>query len=57
MPITLIITEHFFLMGGNEMLENGFLLLREDSSLTSPISMLHYEFYNDLDELKERLSF
>ena len=34
MPITLIIIEHFF-DGGNEMLENGFLLLREDSSLTS----------------------
>ena len=37
------------------MLENGFLLLREDSSLTSSISMLHYECYDDLDELKEHL--
>ena len=44
-----------FLMGGNEILENGFLILREDSSLTSPISMLHYECYDDLDELKEHL--
>ena len=44
-----------FLMGGNDMLENGFLLLREDSTLTSPISMLHYECYDDLDELKEHL--
>ena len=44
-----------FLMGGNEMLENGFLLLREDLSLSSPISMLHYEFYDDLDDLKEHL--
>ena len=36
-------------------LENGFLLLREDSSLTSPISMLHYESYDDLDNLKKHL--
>lgn len=45
-----------FLMGGNEIVENGFMLLREDSSITSPISVLHYEFYNDLDEVKKCLS-
>ena len=31
------------------------MLLREDSSITS-ISVLHYEFYNDLDEVKKCLS-
>jgi hypothetical protein len=41
-----------FLMGGNEMLENGFLLLREDDSLASPISMLHHEAYESVDALK-----
>ena len=41
-----------FLMGGNKMLENGFILLREDDSLTSPISMLHHEFYESVDALK-----
>tara|TARA_B110000977_G_C11084232_1_gene494014 strand:+ start:1658 stop:2710 length:1053 start_codon:yes stop_codon:yes gene_type:complete len=41
-----------FLMGGNQMLENGFLLIREDALLASPISMLHYEFYDNLEELK-----
>lgn len=45
-----------FLMGGNQMLENGFLLLREDSSLTSPISMLHYEDYDCIDKLQKDLS-
>jgi len=40
-----------FLMGGNDMLENGFLLLREDDSLASPISMLHYETYDSVDAL------
>ena len=44
-----------FLMGGNKMLENGFLLIREDKLLASPISMLHYEYYNDLDLLKKDL--
>ena len=44
-----------FLMGGNEMLENGFLLLREDDSLTSPISMLHHETYESVDALKLNL--
>lgn len=41
-----------FLMGGNKILENGFLLIREDDSLASPISMLHYEYYDRLDDLK-----
>ena len=44
-----------FLMGGNKMLENGFLLIREDELLASPISMLHYEYYDDLDLLKKQL--
>ena len=44
-----------FLMGGNKMLENGFLLIREDDSLASPISMLHYEYYDNLDDLKSTL--
>ncbi len=44
-----------FLMGGNQMLENGFLLLREDTALSSPISMLHYEYYDGLEELSEHL--
>ena len=45
-----------FLMGGNQMLENGFLLIREDESLSSPISMLHYEYYNDVEVLKSELA-
>jgi len=44
-----------FLMGGNDMLENGFLLLREDTSLSSPISMLHYETYDSVEALQKHL--
>ena len=36
-----------FLMGKHELIENGFLLLKEDSSLQSPLAMLHYEFYKN----------
>ena len=36
-----------YLMGSYDIIENGFLLLKEDSSLQSPLAMLHYEFYED----------
>ena len=36
-----------FLMGNNRLIENGFILLKEDESLHSPLAMLYYEFYND----------
>lgn len=35
--------------------DNGFLLLKEDPSLASPISVLHYEEYISLPELKSQL--
>ena len=35
------------LLGKHKLIENGFLLMKEDNSLFSPISMLYYEFYND----------
>ena len=42
-----------FLMGNNKLVENGFLLMKEDKSLQSPVSMLFYEFYEDLEKVKE----
>tara|TARA_B100001758_G_C18381688_1_gene597598 strand:- start:749 stop:1753 length:1005 start_codon:yes stop_codon:yes gene_type:complete len=36
-----------FLMGNNKLIENGFLLLKEEKSLYSPVSMLYYEYYVD----------
>ena len=36
-----------FLMGNNQLIENGFLLLKEDKSLFSPVAMLYYEYYTD----------
>ena len=32
------------------------VLLREESAISSPIGMLHYEYYTSLDQLKKKLS-
>jgi hypothetical protein len=37
------------------LLDNNFLLLKENGSYSSPIGVLFYEFYEDLNELNERL--
>jgi hypothetical protein len=37
-----------FLMGSNKLVENGFLLMKEDISLLSPVAMLYYEYYDDI---------
>ena len=44
-----------YLMSKFKLLENGFLMLKEDPSYSSPIATLFYEHYNDLDALKLRL--
>ncbi len=38
------------------MLENGFVLLKEDVSLHSPVAMLHYEYYTDIAAVNNQLS-
>ncbi len=38
-------------------LDNGFLLLSENPKLNSPVSCLHYEFYNSGDQLRKFLEF
>ena len=51
-----------FLMNSSDLLENGFIVLKEDTSIQSPIAMLFYEFYEDrnlldlkLDSMKDDL--
>jgi hypothetical protein len=44
-----------YLLGNNELLDNGFLLLKEDSSLASPVGVLNYEYYYSIDQLQIRL--
>ncbi|PCJ24245.1 MAG: acyl-CoA reductase [Flavobacteriales bacterium] len=44
-----------YLMGNNRLLDNGFLLLKEEESLSSPVGVLNYEFYDSINELKSIL--
>jgi len=44
-----------FLMSNFQLLDNGFLTIKEDTSYSSPISSIFYEYYDDLNKLKERL--
>ena len=45
-----------FLMGSNKIVENGFLILKEDKSLHSPVSVLYYEYYDDIKMVKQHLT-
>ena len=42
-----------FLLENYSLLENGFILLKEDKSIFSPIGTLYYEFYNNLKNLED----
>ncbi|WP_456440193.1 acyl-CoA reductase [Psychroserpens sp.] len=42
-----------YLMSEFEMLENGFLMIKEDESFSSPIATIFYEYYDSLEKLKE----
>lgn len=45
-----------YLMSLFNILDNEFLLLKEDEGMSSPISVLFYEYYTDLDSLKVTLT-
>lgn len=45
-----------FLMSNFKLLDNGFLTLKEDPSYASPISSVFYEFYENIEELQNRLT-
>ncbi len=44
-----------YLMSEFPILDNGFLMLKEDQGYGSPIATLFYEYYNSEDELADRL--
>ena len=44
-----------YLMSEFKMLENGFLMIKEDTSYASPIASLFYEHYESLDDLFTKL--
>jgi len=45
-----------YLMSLFDILENGFLMLKEDESFGSPIATLFYEKYDSVESLQEKLS-
>jgi hypothetical protein len=44
-----------FLMNLEKHLDNGFLLVKEDEQIASPLSVLFYEYYKSIDELSYKL--
>ncbi|MDZ7614804.1 MAG: acyl-CoA reductase [Flavobacteriaceae bacterium] len=45
-----------YLMSEYKLLENGFLMLKEDTSYSSPIASLFYEYYDSAEALEKKLS-
>ena len=44
-----------YLMSEFDILENGFLMIKEDESYTSPIATIFYEYYDTAEDLKIKL--
>ncbi|MBP92777.1 MAG: acyl-CoA reductase [Flavobacteriaceae bacterium] len=44
-----------YLMSEFNILENGFLMIKEDTSYASPIATVFYEYYQDSQNLKDKL--
>ncbi len=44
-----------YLMSQSNILDNGFFILKEDSTYSSPVACLHYEYYKDLQTLEKKL--
>lgn len=45
-----------YLMSEFDMLENGFLMLKEDQSYASPIATIFYEHYDTITDLEKKLT-
>ena len=43
-------------MGNHNILENGFLILKEDKTLHSPVAVLNYEYYDEKESLALQLN-
>ncbi|MBC8757327.1 acyl-CoA reductase [Kordia sp. YSTF-M3] len=44
-----------YLMSLFDILENGFVMIKEDKQYASPIATVFYEYYDDMDSLREKL--
>ena len=44
-----------YLMNNEKLLDNGFLILKESNEISSPIGVLNYEYYNEVEEVVEQI--
>ncbi|MBE7442150.1 MAG: acyl-CoA reductase [Flavobacteriales bacterium] len=44
-----------YLLGSNALLDNNFVLLKEEQNLSSPVSVVHYEYYQTLEQVAKQL--
>lgn len=44
-----------YLLNNEKILDNGFLILKQDTSFTSPVGVLFYEYYSDKTMLENQL--
>lgn len=45
-----------YLLNQEPFLENGFAVMRENKNLGSPVAVINYEFYDNLESLKQELN-
>jgi hypothetical protein len=45
-----------YLMSEFDLLENGFIMIKEDKSYASPIATVFYEYYSDLEEVTQKIN-
>ena len=45
-----------FLMNQEPLLDNGFMILKEDDRISSPIACLYYRYYDDLIEVEQTIA-
>lgn len=45
-----------YMLNKEPFLENGFAILRENANLGSPVAVINYEFYDNLENLKQELN-
>lgn len=46
-----------YMMGNQKIIENGFLIMKEDTHISSPVSVLNYEYYDSYENLIQELDF
>ena len=45
-----------YLLGNNKIFDNNFLLMKEEQQLDSPVGVLYFEYYDDMNDLNEYLN-